>query len=153
MKLEKWASIAEIAGGFAIIVTLIILIVEVRGNTDAIRAQTISTQRVAENQRRERVIVNDGDLAELILKGEDWDRLNDVERFRLNVYYNDLLNNFEWQFGEVDAGRLPVERLNSQLWRVIWEGEPGLSIVYGNAKSALDPAFVEYWEANIVSSK
>lgn len=56
MKLEKWASIAEIACGFAIIVTLIILIVEVRGNTDAIRAQTLSTQRVAENQRRERVI-------------------------------------------------------------------------------------------------
>lgn len=61
----------------------------------------------------------------------------------MNVYYNDLLNKFEWQFGEVDAGRLPAEGLNSQLWRIIWEGEPGFSINYGNAKSALDPDFVE----------
>ena len=40
MKLEKWALIAEIVGGLAIVVTLTILIVELRGNTDAIRSQT-----------------------------------------------------------------------------------------------------------------
>ena len=40
MKLEKWALIAEIVGGVAIVVTLIALIVELRGNTGAIRAQT-----------------------------------------------------------------------------------------------------------------
>ncbi len=40
MKLEKTAMIAEILGGIAIVVTLIILIVEVRGNTEAVRAQT-----------------------------------------------------------------------------------------------------------------
>ena len=57
MKLKDWASIAEIAGSLAIIFTLIILIAEVRGNTNAVQAQTISTQRVAENQRRDRVIL------------------------------------------------------------------------------------------------
>ena len=40
MKLEKWALIAEIAGGLAIVVTLVILIIEIRGNSDAIRAAT-----------------------------------------------------------------------------------------------------------------
>ena len=40
MKLEKWALIAEIVGSFAIVATLIVLIVESRGNTEAIRAST-----------------------------------------------------------------------------------------------------------------
>jgi len=40
MKLEKWALIAEIGSGVAIVVTLIVLIIETRANTDAIRAQT-----------------------------------------------------------------------------------------------------------------
>ena len=38
MKLEKFALIAEIVGGIAIVVTVMLLVVEVRGNTDAIRA-------------------------------------------------------------------------------------------------------------------
>ncbi len=43
MKLEKWGLIAEIVGSAAVVVTLIILIVEIRGNTGAIQAQTIQT--------------------------------------------------------------------------------------------------------------
>ncbi len=40
MKLEKSALIAEIVGGLAIVVTLVFLIMEVRGNSEAIRAHT-----------------------------------------------------------------------------------------------------------------
>jgi len=40
VKLSDWASIAEIVSGLAIVVTLAILIFEIRGNTDAIRSQT-----------------------------------------------------------------------------------------------------------------
>ncbi len=43
MKLEKWALIAEIVGAFAIVVTLIFLIVEIRGNSTAIRAATATS--------------------------------------------------------------------------------------------------------------
>jgi hypothetical protein len=43
LKLEKWALIAEIIGGFAIVVTLIFLIVEIRGNSAAIRAATATS--------------------------------------------------------------------------------------------------------------
>ena len=39
MKLEKWAVIAEIVSAIAVVVTLIVLIAEVGGNTDAIRSQ------------------------------------------------------------------------------------------------------------------
>jgi hypothetical protein len=40
MKLEKWGVIAEIASAIAVIVTLMVLIAEVGGNTEAIRSQT-----------------------------------------------------------------------------------------------------------------
>ena len=40
MRLEKWGLIAEIVGGLAIVLTLAILIIELRSNTDAIRSQT-----------------------------------------------------------------------------------------------------------------
>jgi len=43
LRLEKWASIAEIIGSFAVVITLIILVVEVRGNTAAIQAQSVQT--------------------------------------------------------------------------------------------------------------
>ena len=43
MKLEKWALIAEIVGGVAIVGTLIFLIVEIRGNSAAIRASTATS--------------------------------------------------------------------------------------------------------------
>lgn len=36
MNLQKWALVADIASGMAVVVTLIVLIFEVRGNTDAI---------------------------------------------------------------------------------------------------------------------
>jgi len=37
-KLQKWALIAEIVGGLAIVVSLVFLIIEVRGNSNLIRA-------------------------------------------------------------------------------------------------------------------
>ena len=40
MKLERWALVAEIISGAAIVVTLVVLLLEVRGNTAAIQAAT-----------------------------------------------------------------------------------------------------------------
>ena len=43
MKLEKWAQIAEITGSVAIVVTLIVLVVELRGNTAALQAANLQS--------------------------------------------------------------------------------------------------------------
>ena len=112
MKLEKWALIAQIASGFAIIVTLVILIFEVRGNTDAVSAQTISAQRIAENERRNRIIVNSGGITDLVRKGANSELVSETEQYRLNIYYIDTLVNFEWQFSEVQAGGTHIRTLS-----------------------------------------
>ena len=68
MKIENYAITAEIVGAIAIVVTLVILIVELRGNTDVLRAQTINAAYQAEWQRRDTVVSNDGGIAEIIVK-------------------------------------------------------------------------------------
>ena len=152
MKLEKYALTAEIISGFAIVVTLIILIFEVRGNTDALRAQTINAQYENELQRRDTVVRNDGGIADIIVKSFGEEDLTGVERFRLARYYTNLLESFEWQFGEVQAGRLPEDRLNVSNWRGMWS-QPGLVQRFEASKRNRNPAFVEYWEENVVNRR
>ncbi len=43
MTLKKYALISEIVGGVAIIISLVVLIVEIRGNTAAVQAATFQT--------------------------------------------------------------------------------------------------------------
>ena len=43
MKLEKWALIAEIVGSVAVVTTLIFLIIEIRGNSAAVRAESLTS--------------------------------------------------------------------------------------------------------------
>ncbi len=87
MKLEKWALIADIVGGAAIVVTLVVLIFEVNDNTNAIQAQTY--QGLMSELNEYRMILADpegiegrtrvlGKLAE-----EGWGDLTDAERLRL----------------------------------------------------------------------
>ena len=150
-KLSDWANIAEIVSGFAIVVSLIILIVEVKGTTNAIQAQTINSQREAQVERRSRVIENRGGIAELVLKGQNGEALSRLEEFRLFIYYIETLDNFEWQFGEVMAGRLREDQLSTQNWRAIWTAEPGMVDAYGRTKVNRDPAFVQYFEETVIN--
>lgn len=39
-KLSNWASIAEILSGIAVVISLILLLFEVQGNSEAVRAAT-----------------------------------------------------------------------------------------------------------------
>ena len=47
MKLEKWALIAEIVSSVAVVVTLVLLLFEVRENTDIARAARTNETAVA----------------------------------------------------------------------------------------------------------
>ena len=152
MKVESYALTAEIIGAVAIVVTLVILIVELRGNTDAVRAQTINAAYQAEWQRRDTVVSNDGGIAEIIVKSMSGEELTRVERFRLARYYTNLLDTFEYQFGEMQAGRLPADLLNVSNWRGMWS-QPGLVQGFQRSRGARNPAFVEYWEENVVNRR
>ena len=58
LKLSDWASIAEIVSGAAVIVTLIILIIGVRDNTQTVRASAYSENRNAMNSFQTEILTD-----------------------------------------------------------------------------------------------
>ena len=151
MKLQKWALTAEIIGAAAIVVTLVILIVELRGNTDALQAQTITAAYEAEWRRRNTIVSNEGGIAEIIVKGMNEEDLTPVDTYRLKRYYTNLLDTFEYQFGEMQAGRLPADLLNVSNWSGMWRGQPLLREGFERSKASRSAEFVRYWEENVVN--
>jgi len=95
-KLSDWASIAEIASGVAVIITLIVLIVGVRENTSVTRAAVygnlVDGISALDNNR-----MNDQELMVLwqaFRSGEAFD-MDDPAQRRLGVYLGLLARNYE----------------------------------------------------------
>ena len=152
MKLKKWALIAEIVGGAAIVISLIVLIVEIRGNTDAIQAQAEAARLESDRARRYPLIANEGGLAKLILKKNNGEELSDLERFQVARYYSDIFDTFHWQFREAQAGRLPKDQLPVGKWRRFWN-QPGLVEQFEREKAIMDPDWAEFWEDNVINAR
>ena len=149
-KLEKWALVSQIASGIAIVVTLLILIVEIRGNTDAIHAQTSVAQRSLESERRSRLIENTGGFVDLRAKVHDGASLTPSESFRWRMFVREQVDNFEWQFLEVEAGRLPIELLNTDIWRGVFR-EPQMDEMFNETKAARNSDFVQFVEEKVLA--
>ncbi len=62
-RLKQWAQYAEIVSGAAVVITLIFLIVEVRGNSDLIRANTFIRNIESLIDLRTEIAGNDASLA------------------------------------------------------------------------------------------
>jgi hypothetical protein len=152
LKFKKWNEIAELIGIGAVVVSLLLLMIELRGNTEALQAQTINAVYQAESQRRLLLITNEGGIVDLIAKARNEEVLTEVEIFRLRRYYTYILDTFEYQFGEVRNGRLPLDILNVSNWRAMW-GQSGLVSAFEGSKLNRDPAFVEYWDEHVVNRR
>ena len=150
MKLEKWALVAEVISGTAIVISLVILIFEVRGNTDAVQAQSSASRLESDRARRYPLIVNEGGLTEAILKRNNGEQLSEVEQFQVAMYYRDVLDALRWQFAEAQAGRLsemPVRRLAG--FRA--GNQPGLDEEFDRQRPTMDPEFIRFWEDNFIN--
>lgn len=150
MKFKEWNEIAELLGIAAVVVTLVLLVIELRGNTEALRAETINAAYQSESQRRLLMITNAGGIADIVIKRRNDEELTLTEEFRLRRYYTFVLDTFEYQFGEVQAERLPANLLNVSNWRGLW-GQSGLVEQFDVSKADRDPAFVEFWDENVVN--
>ena len=83
-KLSDWASIAEIGSGIAVVVTLVLLILGIRENTDMTRASMFASSIESLNAT-ERAIMADPDLARvfLALRAKETNNLDADDRNRL----------------------------------------------------------------------
>ena len=102
MKLEKWALIAEVVSAAAILVTLVLLVLEVRTNTDVSRiAAYQSVTRDFDNWRS--MVLNDPELlemfAQLVVSGQYPDPSDDpVARARLVLLTDNQFSGNEHAF-------------------------------------------------------
>jgi uncharacterized membrane protein YeiB len=99
MSLEKWASLAEIVSGIAVVVTLIFLVVGIRENSNIMRASsfTSATDSLIELNRD---IMTDGELAEIFEAwvSNDTSQLDPQQRARLNQMAVALFRIYEKAF-------------------------------------------------------
>ena len=128
MKLKRWALIGEIVGSFAIVLTLVILIFEVRGNTGEIRAATLAniavrTQEFALLNARSR------QLAELYAKLDEGEELNSADLVQLGSVTIGALKLAEESFIAESDGRLDLD---------IWETRAAFVIAALNHKVLRD---------------
>ena len=118
MKLAKWASVAEITSALAVILTLLILIFEVRDNTQAIERNYQQESFRLGAEGRGAIFEIDG-LADIIVKRSNEESLTDVEEVKLNSYAGYLLRIFEIAFNLFESGDMSQSQAEILQIRVI----------------------------------
>ncbi len=106
MKLEKYGVIAEIISSVAIIVTLVILVTEVRGNTEAIRAQTA---QATFGTSTESFYYAEGNAALAKAETDGWTALTVDERAHAEALMSAIFNSFDSNYYQYRHGTLDEE--------------------------------------------
>ena len=112
-KLSDWASIAEIVSGLAVVVTLIFLIVEVNGNTEA----TLAANRQSVAARVETMLLavaTSPELASVIEKAGQETPLDALEFRIYNMYVSARARNAEEAFLQFQDGQLSEQYFSTR---------------------------------------
>jgi len=120
MKLKKYALISEIIGSFAVVVTLIVLIVEIRENTAAIHAA--NRQSISERiEHRTIAIATSPQLSRLLVAVQEPGaiKIGSSEWWQLSSFYAALLTATEEAYLQYQDGRLTKEFFDARANRAL----------------------------------
>ena len=155
MTLEHFAYLAEIIAALAVIASLIYIGNELRQNTEALQAQsrynliTLRTSAI-------KSLKQDRDLLDALHRHLDGEEVSVAEESAIKLYSAELLEMWEWQHGEFQAGTLTLERLPVQNWRVIYHEKSvpnTVSEIWEQKKRVLNHDFVQFMEENVVNER
>jgi hypothetical protein len=149
VKLSEWASIAEIAGAVAVVVSLVYVGAEISQNTAAVKA---STQQAMIDYGREQseILVTDARLANVVSRGEeDPGSLTPHERRQFYEFTTWRLSMWELSFLNAEAGLVDQE-----MWRA-WDGyyrllvsdRPGYRTFWKDTRPQWDARFMAHIDA------
>ena len=131
MKLKKWALIAEIVSGIAIVATLIFLILEVKANTSA----TLAANRQSLASRTEALLQvqsTSKDIARLTIKARRDEEFTDEEQYQFGAHIGGFVRLAEEGYlqyldGQLEGGywktrgeNLIDSRLGNRVSRELW---------------------------------
>ncbi len=114
MKLERWALIAEIVGSFAVVVTLVFLLVEVRENTEETRA---ANRHTVFTDLREQLLVRaqSPSLAAVIESASSGMELTPAQQSQYIGYLFAVIKSVEEAYFQYAEGRLDKEYLDTRI--------------------------------------
>lgn len=120
MKLKKMALIAEIVGSAAVVVSLIVLMFQLRENTAAINASTRQSASARIEERTIAVAANPTLLAALA-ESRAGNLIDDssAEGIQLRFFYSSMLTSVEEAYLQYLDGRLEPEYLRNRAARAI----------------------------------
>jgi hypothetical protein len=153
-KLSDWASIAEIVGATAIVLSLIFVGYEVRRNTLATQiasANDLGTALLEVNK-----ITTQADLAELFVRTETggYSSLSDVEKAQMssvNHAYYRVLQAFYYQYRRGALEEIMWEPLEENLGRMLTSGN--YDEWWESNKFLYNSEFVDYLDHTVVPAR
>ena len=132
MTLDDLASLSEILGAVAVVVTLIYLSYQVRQNTRAVRTDAYhkATQQLWETAN---VIAQDSELTSIVYKGTtELDEVADEERFRFQLVGASFLFGTEFLLRLYESGQIEREEWENVFDNnLIWLRQPGIRQLMG----------------------
>ena len=152
--LQRWALIAEIVGGAAVVLTLIFLALQVRENSALIRANAFSENMQSVIDWRIAAVSDEHAVETISARFTD----GDVDRFRYNFWFQTLWNIYEKAYysyryeltGESEWARFEGNICGNYRFEVS-DGTWDTTNTYGSPgglKARLTPEFAQYIEDN-----
>ena len=111
MNWDAISASAELIAAIGVIISLIYLAIQMRGNAIAIRRAS-ARQTMSDNNAALRAIIATEEMAGLVLRGYgSMDDLSDVERYRFDLAFGQWLLSVEQSFADHEDGILPDSTL------------------------------------------
>lgn len=127
MTLDDLASLSEVIGALAVVVTLVYLSLQIRQNTRAVRTDsyTKATQQLWETAN---AIAQDRELSHVVHKGTaSLAGLGDEERFRFQLTVNSFLFGTEFLLRLYESGQIEQRDWENVFENnLIWLRQPGM---------------------------
>jgi len=137
-KIQSYAGIAEVVSAAAVVITLLILVFEIRGNTDAMRATAAAASRDSLASSSDLILGFDDKTMKLMVDSTapaaTLKKLSAGERIRIKSMERSFFRRAEAQYFRYQMGLLDheawrtvrsrvVRNLRAPLWREIWDLE------------------------------
>jgi len=122
--LRDWASVAEIIGSVAVVVSLLFVAYSINHNTDVLRSLNDNLLYEYDDRAIDE-IVSDASMASILVKLDNAESLSAVERERFESYMTRYLNMWELAHDRYVEGLFPEEK-----W-LGWSGTLGRTVTQG----------------------
>ena len=132
---------------------IVFLVIEIRQNNSLLAAQASYAQFRVERERRTRLLENRAGLMDISLRAVAGEELTQLETFQLDAHWRDVLDSWQWQFRESQAGRLQSEIIDFESWRSLWDYDAGLQKIYRDTVDRRDADFVQFFSENVANRR